>query len=217
MRAWKYWLLPCLRLLTLFFPECSDWVTQAAVLWVALWGGPGGKKMDVSTLETVRNWGLPSATWASLSVGLLRLRTAVWVQSFPYWGLEKTLLLVNMLTEALCETLSQNHLAKCPCVPYPQLLWDMNDSLPWDRPLCPWDFSGKKPGVGCHSILQGIFSTQESNLHLLHYRHMFYHLSHLRWKSPYLLLLFPSSLQSEALFCSLNIIHKFLTQGSLYL
>ena len=93
----------------------------------------------------------------------------------------------------------------------------MNDSLPWDRPLCPWDFPGKKPGVGCHSILQGIFSTQESNLHLLHYRQMFYHLSHLRWKSPYLLLLFPSSLQSEALFCSLNIIHKFLTQGSLYL
>ena len=29
------------------------------------------------------------------------------------------------------------------------------------------DSPGKNTGVGCHDILQGIFSTQESNLHLL--------------------------------------------------
>ena len=29
--------------------------------------------------------------------------------------------------------------------------------------LCPWDFSGKNTGVGCHSLLQGIFPTQGSN------------------------------------------------------
>ena len=33
--------------------------------------------------------------------------------------------------------------------------------------LCPWDFPGKKTGVGCHFLLQGIFPTQGSNLHLL--------------------------------------------------
>ena len=33
--------------------------------------------------------------------------------------------------------------------------------------LCPWDFLGKNTGVGCHFLLQGIFLTQGSNLHLL--------------------------------------------------
>ena len=44
--------------------------------------------------------------------------------------------------------------------------------------LCPWDFSGKNTGVGCHSLLQGIFLTQEVNLGLLHYRQILYCLSH---------------------------------------
>ena len=33
--------------------------------------------------------------------------------------------------------------------------------------LCPWDFPDKNTGVGCHALLQGIFPTQGSNLHLL--------------------------------------------------
>ena len=37
---------------------------------------------------------------------------------------------------------------------------------------------GKNTGVGGHSLLQGIFPTQESNLGLLHCRQMLYHLSH---------------------------------------
>ena len=28
------------------------------------------------------------------------------------------------------------------------------------RLLCPWDFSGKNTGVGCHFLLQGIFPTK---------------------------------------------------------
>ena len=35
------------------------------------------------------------------------------------------------------------------------------------RLLCPWDFPGKKTGVGCHALLQGILLTQGSNLCLL--------------------------------------------------
>ena len=35
------------------------------------------------------------------------------------------------------------------------------------RLLCPWDSPGKNIGVGCHSLLQGIFPTQISNLRLL--------------------------------------------------
>ena len=30
------------------------------------------------------------------------------------------------------------------------------------RFLCPWDFSGKSTGVGCHFLLQGVFPTQRS-------------------------------------------------------
>jgi len=33
-------------------------------------------------------------------------------------------------------------------------------------PLCPWDFPGKNTGMGCHFLLQVIFLTQGSNLHL---------------------------------------------------
>ena len=36
------------------------------------------------------------------------------------------------------------------------------------RLLCPWDSPGKNTGVGCHSLLQGIFPTQGSVLSLLH-------------------------------------------------
>ena len=43
------------------------------------------------------------------------------------------------------------------------------------RLLCPWDFPGKNTGVGGHSLLQGIFPTQGSNPHLLHWRQILYH------------------------------------------
>ena len=51
---------------------------------------------------------------------------------------------------------------------------------PWTvaaRLLCPWDFPGKDTVVGCHALLQGIFLTHRSNLHLLHSR-QFLHSSH---------------------------------------
>ena len=44
-------------------------------------------------------------------------------------------------------------------------------SLPYGlqpaRLLCPWGSPGKHTEVGCHALLQGIFPTQRSNLHLL--------------------------------------------------
>ena len=42
----------------------------------------------------------------------------------------------------------------------------------WTQPsrlLCPWDSPSKNTGVGCHFLLQGIFLTQGSNLHLQHW------------------------------------------------
>ena len=46
-------------------------------------------------------------------------------------------------------------------------LCDPMDCSP-TRLLCPWSLPGKNTGVGCHFLLQGIFPTQGSNLHLLH-------------------------------------------------
>ena len=42
------------------------------------------------------------------------------------------------------------------------------------RLLSPWDFSGKNTGVGCHSLLQGLFPIQRSNPLLLHCRRILY-------------------------------------------
>ena len=40
-----------------------------------------------------------------------------------------------------------------------------------NRLLCSWDSPGKNTGVGCHSLLQGIFPTQGSNPCLLGFMH----------------------------------------------
>ena len=45
------------------------------------------------------------------------------------------------------------------------------------RLLCPWDSPRRNTGVGCHSLLQGIFLTQGWNPGLLHGRQILYHLS----------------------------------------
>ena len=47
-----------------------------------------------------------------------------------------------------------------------------------DPMVYPWNFPGKNNGVGCNSLLQGIFPTQGSNPGLLHCRQILYHLSH---------------------------------------
>ena len=47
------------------------------------------------------------------------------------------------------------------------------------RLLCPWDFPGKNPGVGRHTLRQGIFPTQGSNLRLLHWQEDFDHFRYL--------------------------------------
>ena len=52
---------------------------------------------------------------------------------------------------------------------------------PMDYPAripCPLNSPGKNTGVGCHSLLQGIFPTQGSNPSLLHCRQILYHLSY---------------------------------------
>ena len=60
-------------------------------------------------------------------------------------------------------------------------LWEPIGLWPARLP-CPWDFSGKNTGVGCHFLLQGVFLTQGSNSWLLCLMQVLYLLSH--WGSP---------------------------------
>ena len=46
-------------------------------------------------------------------------------------------------------------------------LCDPMDGWPPAGLLCPWNSPGKNTGVDCQALLQGIFLTQGSNLHLL--------------------------------------------------
>ena len=71
-----------------------------------------------------------------------------------------------------------------------QLVPVVSDSVtPWTvQPtelFCPWDFLGKKTGVGCHFFLQGIFLTQGLNLGLLRCRWILYRLNHLSIKKAF--------------------------------
>ena len=57
--------------------------------------------------------------------------------------------------------------------------WVVSNSFatPWTIPhqaLCPWDFPGQYIGVGCPSLLQGIFPTQGLNANLPHCRQIPY-------------------------------------------
>ena len=59
------------------------------------------------------------------------------------------------------------------CLPRNQSLMPkrLETAGPWTtatKLLCSWDYPGKNTGVGCHVLLQGIFSTQRLNQGLLH-------------------------------------------------
>ena len=54
----------------------------------------------------------------------------------------------------------------------------VSDSLQPPGLYSSWNSPGKNTGVGYLSLLQGIFTTQGSNLGLLHCKQVLYHLSH---------------------------------------
>ena len=60
------------------------------------------------------------------------------------------------------------------------------------RLLCLWDSPGKNTGARCHFLLQGIFPTKGSNLHLLH------------WQVGSLPLVFPGDSDSKESACNVG-------------
>ena len=79
--------------------------------------------------------------------------------------------LISVFTMALC--------CCCSVAKYSLTLLQPHDLQP-ARLLCPLHFPGKNTGVGCHFLLKGIFLTQKSNPHLLHWQADSLLLSHQR-------------------------------------
>ena len=63
---------------------------------------------------------------------------------------------------------SQGRLCRAACSVMSDSLWP--HALWPARPLCPWNSPGSNSGLGCYSLIQGIFLTQGSNLGLPHFR-----------------------------------------------
>ena len=71
------------------------------------------------------------------------------------------------------------HLCVCVCVSRSVMSTPVGPhGLQPAKLLCPWDSPVKDTREGCHSLLQGIFSTQGSNPGLLHGRQILYCLSY---------------------------------------
>ena len=67
----------------------------------------------------------------------------------------------------------------CVCQSFSHVHCLRHHALQPARLLCPWNSLGKNAGVGYHSLLQGVISTQGLNPSLPHCRQILYHLSHL--------------------------------------
>ena len=71
------------------------------------------------------------------------------------------------------------HVCVCVCVCPSVVSYSLWPYELWPaRLLYPWNSPGKNTGARCHSLLQGIFPTQECNSCLPHCRQILYHLSH---------------------------------------
>ena len=67
--------------------------------------------------------------------------------------------------------------------PFIEFMWKVKVKVAQSRPslrpsVVSWSSPGRNTGMGCHSLLQGIFPTQESTGGLLHCRHILYQLSY---------------------------------------
>ena len=86
---------------------------------------------------------------------------------FVFWlctscGQRVCLIDISILSNQILCLFMLSHLAKSDSL--------LPHGLKPARVLCPQDFPGKNTGLDCHFLLQGIFLTQGSNPHLLHWQ-----------------------------------------------
>jgi len=139
---------------------------QETQVWFLGW--EDSLEKQIATHSSVLAWRIPGLgePGGLPSMGSHRVRhdwsdlaaAAAAVRGYKYHENNRIQLIVNCcLVDKSCLSLLQPHRLKST------------------RLLCPWDFPGKNTGVGCYLLLQGIFSTQESNLCLLNLRQILYH------------------------------------------
>ena len=115
------------------------------------------------------------ATYATLSYK--------WLMVTTFFVFSSTLFLIDTYFSLNLEKL-QSHaiLYVCLLSHFNHIRLSATLGLQPTRLLCPWDFSGKNTGVGRHTLLQGIFPTQELKLGLfclLHWQMSSLHQCHL--------------------------------------
>ena len=101
-------------------------------------------------------------------------RVATWGYWLKSWNIKGKKTLKRGSEEVLLNPVWQN---TCGCVSHSVMSDSLHGLWAHEAPLST-DSPGKNTGVSCHFLLQGIFLTQGSNLGLLHWRQILYHLSY---------------------------------------
>ena len=109
-----------------------------------------------------------------------------WVFLFFFFFCLETAYLGYLMIFFLCTSLfSYAHcFLKVPCTLHSELSHVCLFATTWTiacQALCPWDFSDRNTGVGCHFLIQVIFPNRRLNPHLLYLQHcrwILYILSH---------------------------------------
>ena len=139
--------------------EGSCWREPSSALWWPRWAGWGTGGREVREEERHVHIRLIHFTVQR------RLTLQFKKENLGWWAWGRALifyLFMQFLKYSVLITLCMHakSLQSCPT------LYDPMDT----RLLCPWDSPGRNTGVGCHFPFQGIFPTQGSNLHLLHWQ-----------------------------------------------
>ena len=163
-------------------PQEEDMATQSGILaWRILWAEEPGGLQSMEVQRVGHNW----CDWAHITLSTHAPRTIpVPNHFFVFRGfaVNRYCLIVNRTRWPLCSVSPQTvkktvfsvptRLGGCESAKSLQSCLTLQIcGLHSPRLFCPWDFSGKNTGVGCHFLLQGIFPTLESNLHLLSLLH----------------------------------------------
>ena len=118
--------------------------------------------------------------------GILQVRILIWVAMPSSRGSSRLRdwthsLMSPALTDGFCTTEPPEE--PIWIIVHSYMKWSeshsvVSDSLQLHGLYSPWTSLGQNTIVGSYSLLQGIFPTQGSNPGLLHYRRIFYKLSH---------------------------------------